>query len=394
MKANPSSPVRGDTEVPASHGASAGELAALDGERICFVIAGLGAGGAEKVVAWLADSFAKAGAKVSIVAFDGEDDPVYHHLPDGVETCRLGIASGSGAGSIVPPVLRRVMALRKTLKRLSPDITISFLTKINTLTLAASLGLETKVIVAERNNPQMQRAHWVWPKALRVLYRRADAIICQTAASRVCIPSQYRDRIRVIPNPVQAMAKATQPSSRPHRIAAVGRLERQKGFDTLLDAFGMVAEEFPGYELDIWGTGPERDALTAQADQVGIARRVNLRGLSTRPGGWIEDTGVFVLSSRFEGFPNVLGEAMAAGLPVVATQCDFGPSELVQDGETGLLVPPEDPAAMAAALRKILGDDDLRNRLAKNAPEVTRRFSPEMVEANWREAVVDLLERS
>lgn len=363
--------------------------AALRGRRICIVLAGLGAGGAERVVAWLAELWAGRECEVTIVTFDEPTDPIYHRFPANVRLVRLGIDVRRQAGQIVPPVLRRVLALRRTVRALKPDLVVSFLTKINTLALAATIGMGIPVIVSERNNPQRQPAHWLWSAALRLLCRRATAIVCQTDASTVCIPAASRSRVHVIPNPVAmpAVTRRNEPAFA-KRIVGVGRLERQKGFDLLISAFAKVVGDYPEWQLDIWGTGPDLAKLQSLAQTLGVSGDVHFRGLSAVPGGWLAEADVFVLSSRFEGFPNVLGEAMSAGLPVVAVDCDFGPAEMVEDGVNGLLVPVEDVDALASAISRILGDVDLRRRVAAAAPEVSRTFSPERVDRAWLDLVM------
>jgi glycosyltransferase involved in cell wall biosynthesis len=283
------------------------------------------------------------------------------------------------------------MALRRAIRDIEPDLVISFLTKINAIALAATLFLKIPVIVSERNNPLMQPAHWLWRVTLWLLYSRARAIICQTRASVVCIPKYCRSRIRIIANPVWPIDRRPVRHGEPMRIAAVGRLERQKGFDVLISAFADVATEFPDCGLHLWGQGPLRDELADQARQLAIENRVQFRGVSSTPGAWIEEVDIFVLSSRFEGFPNVLAEAMAAGLPVVATRCDFGPPDLVREGESGLLVHPESAPALANAIKKLLADTGLRQKLSEAAPEVAEKFAPWRIEAQWKSVIAEVL---
>jgi len=361
----------------------------LEGRRICIVIAALGAGGAERVIAWLASQLEPAGTEVTIISFDSPDDPIYHDFGGNVRLLRLDIAARPKERKLLPPVTRRILALRSALREISPDVAIGFLTKINTILLAATIGMKLPVLVAERNNPQLQPAHPVWKHSLQRLYRRASGIICQTKASMVCIPEDCHDRVTVIPNPVSApfARSASIREGEQRKISSVGRLERQKGFDILIEAFARIAGDAPGWDLDIWGEGPEQASLAALAEKLGVAGRVHLRGLSSRPGGWIEETDLFVLASRFEGFPNVLGEAMAAGMPVISADCDFGPAELVRNEETGLLVPVEDAGALADALRRMIGDDALRARMAAAAPEVAVTYSSERVADAWRGAI-------
>ncbi|WP_054440267.1 glycosyltransferase [Novosphingobium sp. ST904] len=148
-------------------------------------------------------------------------------------------------------------------------------------------------------------------------------------------------------------------------------------------AFAEVAPRWPGWGLDIWGEGPEHGALAALIAGAGLEGRVVLRGLTPRPRAWVAEADIFVLSSRYEGFPNVLGEAMAAGLPVVAADCDFGPSDMVQHGRSGLLVDSEDVEGLAAAMSALIADPFERMRMGRAARTAMARFHPERILQNW-----------
>ena len=353
--------------------------------RLSIVTSALGAGGAERVISLLARHWVERGWKVTIIAFDRPGDPVYHPLHPEVALVRLDLPGGAIA------VPRRVRALRAALKRERPDIAIGFLTKINALLLAAAIGISIPLLVSERNNPSKQGAHPAWNRALRLLYRRADAIICQTAASVACLPAKVRGRVRVIANPIMPPeATPAASDSAIGKLVAVGRLTEQKGFDLLIDAFARIAGRHPGWTLDIWGEGGEREALEEAIAAHGLAGRVRLPGVSVRPGGWAEGASAFVLSSRYEGFPNVLGEAMALGLPSLAFACDFGPSELVDDSRNGLLVRAGDVAALADGLDRLLGDAPLRARLGAAARSVAVRLGLDRIAGQW-DSVIETL---
>jgi glycosyltransferase involved in cell wall biosynthesis len=133
----------------------------------------------------------------------------------------------------------------------------------------------------------------------------------------------------------------------------------------------------------IWGEGDQRAPLEAMRDRLGLTDRVALPGLTERPGQWVDDAALFVLSSRFESFGNVVTEAMAAGLPVIVTDCPWGPGEIVRHGVDGWLVPPEDVAALAEGLDLLMADDELRARLAEAARRNVRRFDRETVMKMW-----------
>ena len=350
--------------------------------RIAFILAALGAGGAERIVDLVSRAALAQGWDVTIVTFDRPIDPVFHRYDERVRLRRLALPGAAKGLSRLILMMRRVRALRRLLREEHFDVAVSFLTKVNVLALLARMGTGTPMIVSERNNPFRQRAHVGWKLLLDRLYPTAAAIVVQTERSRICLPPGQRARALVIPNPMLAPRAAPRTAS-PPTLVAVGRLTEQKGFDLLLGAFAEIADQVPGWRLAIFGEGPARAALERQLDRLGLGRRAFLPGASATPGDWVAAADAFVLSSRYEGFPNVLAEAMGAGLPVAAFDCDFGPADMVTDDVDGLLVPPENTAALAAALRRLMTDATLRTRLGAAAAAGAARLDVRQVNQSW-----------
>ncbi|HEX2315397.1 MAG TPA: glycosyltransferase family 4 protein [Thermomonospora sp.] len=175
-------------------------------------------------------------------------------------------------------------------------------------------------------------------------------------------------------------------------IVTAGRLTRQKGYDLLVRAYAEVAPAHPDWSLRIFGSGRERARLAKLIAELGLEGTVELRGPSTDLGPELARASVCVLSSRYEGMPMVILEAMSKGLPVVAFDCPTGPGELITHGENGLLVPPKDVGGLAAALRKVIEDDALRRRLGERARRSADRYALPEVGARW-EALIDELTR-
>ena len=163
----------------------------------------------------------------------------------------------------------------------------------------------------------------------------------------------------------------------------MGRLARQKGFDLLIEAFSRIANQHPQWSVKILGEGPARASLKRLIAEKGLNGRVVLAGWEPDPDFVLKQSDLFVLSSRFEGFPNALLEAMACGLPSISFDCPSGPAEIIRDTIDGLLVPAEDIEALANTLDRVLGDDSLRQRLSAEAVHVVDRFSAERYFANW-----------
>jgi glycosyltransferase involved in cell wall biosynthesis len=351
--------------------------------RIALVISALGAGGAERVIIGLANAWAARGWQVTLITFEPPGTCPYYEVDPRVDLCQLGVASvARPMWRAVLQGARRVRALRQALRIAAPDVAISFLAKINVLTVLATRGLGLTVIVSERNNPDRQRfrATWRWLRAR--LYGVAYCVVTPSRGVLASFPEPIRARGRVIPNPVD-LASPRRRTAATRRLVAVGRLVHQKGFDLLLRAFAKIAPEHPEWTLTIWGEGDERAALEALCVRLGVAGQVRMPGLTERPGQWVEDAEVFVLSSRYESFGNVITEAMVAGLPVVTFDCPFGPGDIIRDGEDGLLVPPEDVDALAASMAGLIADPELRRRLGEAGARNVRRFERETIVAQW-----------
>jgi glycosyltransferase involved in cell wall biosynthesis len=170
-------------------------------------------------------------------------------------------------------------------------------------------------------------------------------------------------------------------------VIAVGRLSREKGVDLLLHAFARAALPLSAWQLVILGDGPERPALEAQIRVLGLQHNVLMPGVVADPERWLQHAELFVLSSRFEGFPNALLEAMSCGLAAVAFDCPSGPGEIIRNEHTGLLVPPADADALTAAIARLAQDPDLRRRLGTAAAlDVAQRFNLNRVAALWEAA--------
>jgi glycosyltransferase involved in cell wall biosynthesis len=215
----------------------------------------------------------------------------------------------------------------------------------------------------------------------------ASAVVTLTETDRTA----YRDRLGPDGPRVVAIPKAVpdvplgpaDPGA--HRLLAAGRLESQKGFDMLLEAFAALVPVHPDWSLDIFGKGTQGTSLERQIVDLGIGERAHINSPTDRLGERMRDASVYVLSSRFEGFPIVLLEALAAGLAVVAFDCPTGPGEILDDSTTGLLVSAEDVSALTAALARVMVDESLRRRLSAAAPGAVGPYSRDAVGRRWDE---------
>jgi glycosyltransferase involved in cell wall biosynthesis len=268
--------------------------------------------------------------------------------------------------------------------------------KVNILTLLAARGLGVPVVVSERNDPSMSSIGRGWDFLRRRTYSKASALVLQSPATLAFFDFLSSSKKHVIPNPVMPPptplneAESRQPFGAKYFIAAMGRLVEQKGFDLLLAAFAAVSNKYPDWSLVILGEGPLRKELENQVESLKLGTRVQLAGQVSNPYPMLRRADLFVISSRFEGFPNALLEAMATGLPVVGFDCPSGPRNIIREGVDGLLVPPEDVGALAAALDRLMGNPAERERLAKHAPEVLERFGMCEIMAKWDDLIAQV----
>ncbi|MEU8106082.1 glycosyltransferase family 4 protein [Nonomuraea muscovyensis] len=219
-------------------------------------------------------------------------------------------------------------------------------------------------------------------------YGRFDAVVVLTRSNQLAyrelLPGTPIVRIPNIVEPSGALSRQENPV-----VVSAGRLVRQKGFDLLVQAFGQAVRRHPEWELRIFGSGARKATLAALIEAQGLGDRVRLLGRTTRLDSELARASIYALSSRFEGLPMVMIEAMGHALPVAAFDCPTGPADVLTHEIDGLLVPPGDVGALAAALDRLMGDRDLRLRLGAEAARTARSYAPDVVMPLW----VDLFSR-
>ncbi len=355
--------------------------------RLTLVVPALGVGGAEKVMTNMANAWAEKGWEITLLTFSAPDMSPFYPLHPAVNLCFLSILKPSK--NIIAGVwnnIRRVLIIRRTVVATLPDTVISFMDRTNVITLIALLFTGIPVIVSERSNPQLSLVGKGWNLLRRVVYPLAYYIIVQTERGRSTFPRRLQDKILVIHNPAHAPSDEITKIMLPRPcIIGVGRIVNEKGFDLLLKAFASISRQFNEWSLILLGDGPLRSELERLANDIGITTRVKFLGFVSNPSALMRQADIFVLSSRIEGFPNTLCEAMACGLPVIATDCPMGPREIIREGVDGLLVPPEDVNALAAAMETLMSNAAIRKLLGKNALDVIDRFHPEKIMQMWED---------
>jgi glycosyltransferase involved in cell wall biosynthesis len=361
--------------------------------RLALVISQLGAGGAERVLSTMANHWAARGHEVTLVTFARKESDFYP-LDAAVRRAALGLADSSAN---LRQSLRngwlRIRALRKALLDSHPDVVISFMDTTNTQTLLATRNLSVPVVISERTDPAQHRIGAMRSWARRVTYPWADAIVVPSRGVARWSQGNIRGpRLRVIPNPAR-YERRSPPSDKPSRerlVVTLGRLSAEKQLDYLLRAFDRCGSRHPEWSLQIIGEGPDRHRLEALAADLGIGQRVRFPGVVQDPETVLCNADLFVLTSRYEGFPNALVEAMACGLAVLCFDCPSGPSEIIRQGVDGVLVPAQDLDALADAMDRLMSDETERRRLGSSAFEVAERFDVERIMSMWEDVIEEV----
>lgn len=360
--------------------------------NLLFFIYSLHSGGAERVTANLANHWAGQGWGVTVVTLTSTNADFYQLHP-AVRRIGLNVAGHSvNFLTSIASNLRRVAALRRVLEDIQPDVALAMMSTANILLALASMGLQGLVCVgSERIHPPRIPLGRAWEVLRSKLYARLDAVVALSSESAQWLRNNTRARrIPVIPNvatwPLPVQEPVISPpgtGDRQHTLLAVGRLEPQKDYPSLIQAFQQIAEACPDWQLVILGEGSQRKALEAQVVAAGLQGRVSLKGRAGNVGQWYAAADLYVMSSRFEGFPNTLAEAMAHSLPAVSFDCDTGPRDIIRHEVDGLLVPAGDVPALAAALRRLMEDKTLRFQLGERACDARERFSMTRVADAW-----------
>lgn len=367
------------------------------GERIVLLTYSLRSGGAERVVTELANHWSRTGHVVTVLTLVGEEKPFYDLHP-GVEVQALGVASVSeGALEAAVANMRRIWHLRRILRRIEPDVAIGAMPRANVLLRLATIATRTAVILTEHTDPLRYPLTPVWKRLRGVTYPFADSLVAVSQGILDRLPGCQAADERVIPNPVTIRDRdeleAAGQEGTGRRLVGMGRLAHEKGFDLLIRAFAQVADARPEWNLEIWGEGEGREALEALICDLELEDRILMPGRTNQPFRVMASADLFVLSSRYEGFGNVLAEAMCVGVPVVSFACPSGPEEIVRHGVDGLLVPPEDVEALASAIARLMDSPEARRRLAERAVEARDRFGSESIMKRWDELLEEVRRR-
>lgn len=357
---------------------------------ILFTISTLQNGGAERVVSRLSSTLARE-FKVAAAVFDTSAQA----FPFSGEILSLNARAKPFFLAKIANLILRSAKLAILIKRRRPQAIFSFMESANFAACVAAIvtGSCNKLVVSIHSNPA---SFSFWTRlSMRLLYRfPAKIAACSRAIERQLVEDLGlpREKCITIPNgidllEVKELVNAIVPRIPPKPyIVTVGRLSPEKGFDLLIETMKIIFDRGISIDLLIVGEGSERRRLEHLVNELGIDGKVNLIGEVRNPFPYMYNAQAFVLTSRTEGWPNVLIEAMGAACPVIAFDCPTGPNEIIEDGKSGVLVPHLDCQQMATTLIAVLADEERRKQLSLGARNRVELFDLDIIARKWLKA--------
>ena len=365
-----------------------GESAAKERTTLLFYINTINGGGAARVLIQVAHHFAMAGYRSVLITSFVATEHEYAIPPDVI---RRSLEEEQIQQSRIKRNLSRIQKLRRICKEEKPAAIISFMAEPNFRSVVAVTGLGIKRIISIRNDPAREYRGMLGMITGKVLLPQADGCIFQTEAAKKWFPKRLQRKSSVILNDVKEEFFALQHSGG-RDIVTVGRLDSQKNHALLIHAFASIADKYPDRRLLIYGDGELKDATLCLIDSLQMKERIKLMGTTKDVASVLQNAALFVLSSDYEGMPNCLMEALAAGVPCISTDCPCGgPGALIRDGENGLLVQVQDKDAMTKAIDRLLSDPDYAERIGQEARIRAAQFHPDRIFPQWKSYVEEVI---
>ena len=345
--------------------------------RIVILMGSLTMGGAERVATSLASYLANSDVETYLVSFDSK--PSSYTLDEKVHFIN-NLDNDKFTG--IKGVNKRIKFMFNTLNKIKPDLVFTMFYDINMYALIYKLFGKNKIklVSSERCNPnEITGKNRIINK---ISSMSSDGFIFQTKRAKECYPKKVQDKSVVIHNAIgnplfkkidenKIMTEKT--------ITSMGRLEYQKAHDVMIKSCAPVLKKHPEYKLIIYGEGSLRPYLEDLINKLDMQNNVFLPGNTENAVLEVAKSQVFLLTSRFEGMPNALMEAMACGIPSISTDCDMGPAELISDGENGYLVPVDDVDAITQKLELLIDDESLRKQISNNSRKIVEEHSVQKI---------------
>lgn len=352
---------------------------------IALIIPSLTAGGAERVFSILANALAKHYKVTLFILYKCE---IFYKLDSQIEVvfCKDYYTPNFNCIKSVINNFSFIKFLKQEIKVRNSQLILGFTTTANVYSVIISRRLRIKSVISERIYPEFG-INSFWKRVRQFVYPKTNLLVVQTIPIKTYFNTFVNsDKIQIIENPLSPeLISKRKAGNRTNTIISIGRLDQQKNQDLLLKAFSKLDEE--KWKLIIIGEGQLRERYEQLAKSLKIEKQVEFTGAIKDVSTYLNTGGIFVLSSRFEGFPNVLIEAMYFGMPCIATDCPSGPSDIIEDGKNGFLIPVEDEDALSKKLDILIDNEALCESFGENAQRTASRFETDLIVDKWLNAI-------
>ena len=354
-------------------------------KKCMLLIPRMGNGGAERVMATIANNLCK---KFDVCIVTLTDSKSFYNLNENVDI--IGLSQSINRKNKCTYIMTAIVGginsflkLIQIIKYWKPDVILSFLQATNAIAIFLKLlGVKSRLVVSERCDPTVRNFMNRWFEYH--FYKYADAVVCQSSNVANFFDVATQKKISIIPNMISANAIPPRfEGERRKCVVGIGRLDNQKNFTMLINAFANLPQTFSDYTLEIYGGGNQEPILKTQIAQCNMCERIFLKGVTPNVMFSVADAALYVMSSDFEGFPNALLEAMATGLPVISTDFSTGVARDLIHEENGKIIPVGDESALVEAMIELLSNSDKWDVMSCENRKLSNKFSEEKIISKW-----------
>lgn len=362
-------------------------------KKIVLYIDSMRRGGAQRVMFNLSNFFVGVGIEVILVneVPSCKDDSEYN-IDKNIKRYFL---DSCNYGNFLEKQIYRIKRLREIIKDEKPEIVLSFLGPTNIRMLISTIGINVKKVVSVRNDPKIEYGIGLKKAIAQFIFKLSDGCVFQTKEASLYFDKKIQNKSEIIFNPVDERFYNVDRSVIYKEIISVGRLQKQKNPELLLDAFIKMHKEerFKDYKLIYYGDGELKKELERKCAQNCLTDNVVFAGMVNNVAEKLKTASIFVMASDYEGMPNALMEAMAAGVPVISTDCPCGgPRSLIEDSTQGILVSCGDSSALASKIIFLLDNEDVRCKMQVNERKRAKDFSPNVIYKRWKDFLEEIIE--
>lgn len=355
--------------------------------KLAFYIGSLHKGGAERVFVNLAEYFMSQGYQVVMVTQYKHNSEEEYVLDKRIKRVISDITPQETTRSRIVNFFRRMNKLHNVWKTEQPDLVLSCVGKNNFMTIVTTMFSKTKPVVSVVGEAKEEYPNLLMKVLANLLFPYAAGVILQTERSRSFFSKRVGKTSVILPNSLNpAFIRPRFQGEREKRIVSVGRLDANKNHEMMIRAFANILPMYPEYTMTIYGDGELREQLQNLINSMGLEDKITLPGIIPNVADNIQKSALFLLTSYSEGISNALIEAMALGLPVIATDVPSGGTvELIQHNENGLIIPTGDQKDLEKAMNIILANSDFAEKLGRNACKIQERLAPDRVNEQWKQ---------